>query len=151
MDLPVNPSLLVKPTCLRSRPPDRDPMDQIRPFSFPARFCLRNPKFSKITTRSFHLRKILTYRSCFLHLARQLNFYLQNSPKTCFSHNLVVLALFLAFFLSTRSSRRVEQLFAPVKFCEYCLVYCFLFYSIVCLYVNDVVRRRRFVRGIRWS
>jgi hypothetical protein len=27
---------------------------------------------------------------------------------------------------------------------------CFLFYSIVCLYVYDVVRRRRFVRGIRW-
>jgi hypothetical protein len=50
------------------------------PSALTARFCKENPEFCLFATRSFHLRKIFTIRSCFLQFNPRLNFYLQISP-----------------------------------------------------------------------
>jgi hypothetical protein len=101
----------------RSAPPDLDPTGQIRSYRFNRAFLQIKPWVSsKLQPGPSTLGKSLHIGHVFFSLARKLNFYLQNSPKTCFRHNFVVLAPFLAFFMSTRSSRRVERLFPLFSF-----------------------------------
>jgi hypothetical protein len=54
---------------------------------------------------------------------------------------LVVLAPFVAFFMPTRSSCRVEQFYASVFVLLVLFVDCFLFILVVCFYVMIVERR----------
>jgi hypothetical protein len=63
---------------------------------------LKKPRASsKLQPGPSTLGKSLQLGPIFFSLARDLTFYLQNSPKTCFIHILVILAPFLAFFMST--------------------------------------------------
>jgi hypothetical protein len=65
------------------------------PSALTARFCLRNPElFQNCDPVLPPLRKPLRIGPVFFSLTRELKFYFQNSPKTCFSRNLVVLAPF---------------------------------------------------------
>jgi hypothetical protein len=112
----------VKPVCARSTAPPSplsrrrrwiaiqrpDPTPPVKP-RLTLAVLLKKPRASsKLQPGPSTLGKSLQLGPVFFSLARDLTFYLQNSPKTCFSHNLVVLAPFLAFFMSTRSPRRVE-------------------------------------------
>jgi hypothetical protein len=91
---PVNVFPYQSTQCLRSPPLDLDPTDPIHSLGLTALFCLKAPGFPYFTKISFHLRESLQIGPILFSLARKLMFYLQISPKTCFSRNLVVLAPF---------------------------------------------------------
>jgi hypothetical protein len=114
----ITPSSLVKAAPYRSTtlirrnrspPPDHDPVVQIHLFSVGHTLLQIEPRDSPVLQPGpSTLEKTLQLGPVFFSLARKLKNSLQISPKNCFSHNFVVLAPFLAFFMSTRSSRRVE-------------------------------------------
>jgi hypothetical protein len=78
------------------------------PSAYPRVFANKTLSFSRFTTRSSHLIKPLRLSPVFFCFSPKAQNSLRFSPKTCFNHNFVVLAPFSAFFMSTRSSRRVE-------------------------------------------
>jgi hypothetical protein len=87
-------------------------------------------KYPSAVLDSFQLGPFVTFRPRFFRVLCSL--VLAPSIKRI----LVVLAPFLAFFMSTRSSRSVEQFYTHVLFYYYCLViFSYLFLLFACMWL----------------